>query len=209
MGPSSHNSEHLPPAKAYWRLHLHSSDLRWLHRYKPASKPPRPLGKYRLRIDNHEYNWCRDPVPYPRGRECQLIQPLITTQDMLAYITHPDNDPPTSFLPKTRAPAFVDRKCQFCRGFPKFGMVDHMCAFHMMYFAGARTNEDLCVLRSLNGVGPKSISAPSPTSLAATVVKSRDLLVGSTPETDGSDVSERRRRANDGEFGHVGQARSS
>ncbi|OTA61993.1 hypothetical protein K449DRAFT_434327 [Hypoxylon sp. EC38] len=134
------------------------------------------------RNDSYEYRLCEDPIRSPQNppRDCQLVQPSSLQHDMYPYITHPNSNPPVAVIPRA---CERDPKCPFCEIYPELHNVRYMCAFHMYYFAGVRSQDDFNAVNNLRGdPAVKAFKSTSVEAMGKTIQKCRDLLVGSTPE---------------------------
>ncbi|KAI2636314.1 hypothetical protein GGS26DRAFT_588916 [Hypomontagnella submonticulosa] len=202
-----------PTPSPYAALELTVSERTWLRRACNERRPPEPLPNPQPFTSRpYQYWLCNDPIMQPLSRnlprfqrDCQIVAPLETTEDMLPFITCPDTDPPVAVIPRARVD---DPLCDFCRPLPRLTDIHHLCGFHMVYSLGSRYSEEFRLAGGLVNAPGGGIRFSHPGGVRDAVRTTRDLIYGSTPEAqDDPQVLENQRRATAGEFGHVGLGR--
>ncbi|KAI1206550.1 uncharacterized protein F4807DRAFT_470026 [Annulohypoxylon truncatum] len=125
-----------------------SWNLNWLLARRNTHVPQKTGVPRRVAVRGqaYEYTACENLIlasnNWPR-RKCQHVHPLVTTEDMLPFLTHPDATPPVAVIPRA---TYDDQACSFCGPNPVLHDTHVICPFHFYYLMGCQMRESIQVL---------------------------------------------------------------
>ncbi|KAI1093327.1 hypothetical protein F5B19DRAFT_160293 [Rostrohypoxylon terebratum] len=139
-----HGSRPRPPREFGLHETERGWELTWFLDARNMGVPliTQPPCRHRVKGHTYEYAACEALRKWP-PRPCQLVHPVTTTQEMLPFITHPNDAPPVAVIPRA---VKVTQECAFCGDYPVLHNVRQICPFHFYYMIGCTQQEHIVKL---------------------------------------------------------------